>query len=174
MLVSDPNEIEKVFRNEGQLPSRAKIFTENVKWIHDKNMLPEGVFSATGAYWKRLRSAMSRQVVPRRIANYTPGLCNVANDLCNHFASQRNANGWINDIFDTMGKWSLKDVSYIVFDEQIDVFSGEDARGAILVKASQDLMTSAAMIAQAQNIRKLGRDMKRRYDQLSEACNKEH
>ena len=133
---------------------------------------------------------MSRQVVPRRIANYTPGLCNIANDLCNHFASQRNANGWINDIFDAMGNWSLKSVSYIVFDEQIDVFSGEDARGAILVKASQDLMTSAAMIAQAlpiykifptksykfyvnslQNIRKLGRDlMKRRYDQLSEAC----
>ena len=50
VLVSDPNEIQTVFRNEGQLPSRAKIFTENVKWIHDKNMLPEGVFSATGAY----------------------------------------------------------------------------------------------------------------------------
>ena len=69
---------------------------------------------------------MSKQVVPRRVANYTPGLFSISNDLCDHFASQRDANGWMNDIFDAMGKWSLKGVSYVVFDEQIDVFSGED------------------------------------------------
>ena len=190
VLVSDPSGIEKAFRNEGQWPSRGTVVTENVKWINDKNKISEGVISASGADWKRLRSAMSKQVVPRRLANYTSGLCSVSNDLCNHFASQRDANGWMNDIFDAMGKWSLKGVSYVVFDEQINVFSGEDARGALFIKASQDFIESLAMITQAlpiykvfptkpykfyvsslQNIRKLGRDlMKHRHDQLSEAC----
>ena len=44
----------------------------------------------------------------------------------------------MNDIFDAMGKRSLKGVSYVVFDEQIDVFSGEYARAATFVKASQE------------------------------------
>ena len=189
VVVSDPGGIEEIFRSEGQWPSRGK-FEENIKWIHDKNKMPDGLVFSTGADWKRLRSAMSKQVVPRRVANYTTGLCNVSNDLCNHFASQRDANGWMDDIFDAMGKWSLKGVSYVVFDEQIDVFSGEDARGAIFVKASQDFIESLGAISDSlpiykvfptkpykfyvsslQNIRKLGRDlMKRRYDQLSEAC----
>ena len=189
VIVSDPNAIEEVFRNEGHWPSRDRV-EETMKDIHSKIELPDGLVLSTGANWKRLRSAMSRQVVPRRVANYTSGLYDVSNELCNHFVSQRDANGWMNDIFDAMGKWSLKGVSYVVFDEQIDVFSGEDARAAAFVKASQDFIESLLMITQAlpvykvfptkpykfyvsslQNIRKLGRDlMKRRYDQLSEAC----
>ena len=85
----------------------------------------------TGANWKKLRSDLSRQVVPKRLTNYSPGgLSSISNDLCDHFASQRDADGWMNDILDAMGKWSLKGVSYVVFDEQIDVFSDEDALGA--------------------------------------------
>ena len=124
---------------------------------------------------------MSGQVVPKILANYTSGLCNVSNDLCNHFASQRDANGWMNDIFDTMGKWSLKGVSYVVFDEQIDVFSGEDARAAAFIKASQEFVEALGLasgillfyrniptwtkdiyVTKVQNIRKLGRDLIKR------------
>ena len=189
LLVSDPEGTEEMFRNEGEWPSRGS-FEKNVQWIHDKNKLPDGLLFSSGADWKRLRSAMSKQLVPKRVANYTPGLCNVSNDLCSHFASQRDGSGWMNDIYDAMGKWSLKGISYVVFDEQIDVFSGEDARGAAFVKASRDFNDSLASVVYAlplykvfstkpykfyvsslQNIRKLGRDlMKRRYDQLSEAC----
>ena len=84
------------------------------------------------------------KVVPRRVANYTPGLFGVSKDLCDHLARQRDDNGWMNDIFDAMGKWSLKGVSYVVFDEQIDVFSGEDARAAF-VKASQEFVEALGL-----------------------------
>ena len=189
ILVSDPERTEEMFRSEGEWPSRGS-FEKNIKWIHNKIKTPDGLAFSTGADWKKLRSAMSRQVVPRRLANYTPGLFRVSKDLCDYFASQREANGWMNDIYDAMQKWSLKGISYVVFDEQIDVFSGEDPRGAALVKASRDFIHSLGSIAYAiplykifptksykfyvnssKNIRKLGRDlMKHRYDQLSEAC----
>ena len=55
----------------------------------------------------------------------------------------------MNDIYDAMGKWSLKGISYVVFDEQIDVFSGEDARGAAFVKASRDFNDSLASVVYA-------------------------
>ena len=189
VVVSDPNAIEEVFRNEGHWPCRGR-YEEALKEIHCKIELPDGLVLSTGANWKKLRSAMSRQVVPKRLANYSSGLSSISKDLCDHFASQRDANGWMNDIFDAMGKWSLKGVSYVVFDEQIDVFSGEDAKAAALVKASQEFVEAVGLasgvllfyrniptwtkdiyVTKVQNIRKLGRDfMKRRYDQLSEDC----
>ena len=188
VLVSDVKEIEELFRNEGTWPSRG--LEENVRWINIKNKMPEGLLVSLGEDWKKLRSAMSRQVVPRRVANYTSGLCKITEDLCDHLAAQRGADYWVDDIFDAMGKWSLKAVTYVVFDEQIDVFSGRDARAEEFVKASLDFIESLGLIAGAipvykyfptkrykfyvtslQNIRKLGRNLiEHRFDKLSEAC----
>ena len=188
VLVTDVKAIQELFRNEGSRPYRG--FEENIKWINTKNKMPDGLAFSLGEDWKKLRSAMSRQVVPRRVANYTPGLCKISEDLCDHLAAQRGTDGWVDDIFDATGKWSLKGVTYVVFDEQIDVFSGRDARTEEFVKASLDFIESLGLIAGAipvykifptkrykfyvtsqQNIRKLGRNLiKHRFDKLSEAC----
>ena len=188
LLVADVKGIEELFRNEGLRPSRG--LEENVRWINNKNKMPEGLLISIGEDWKKLRSAMSRQVVPRRVANYTPGLCKISEDLCDHLAAQKDIDGWVGDIFDATAKWSLKGVSFVVFDEKFDVFSGRDARALEFVNASLNFIESLGLIASAlpvykifptkrykfyvtsqQNIRKLGRNlMKHRFDKLNEAC----
>ena len=177
VLVSDPEGIGEVFRNEGPWPSRGG-FEENVQWINTKHKLSTGLAFSTGATWRKLRSTMSRQVLPIRIANYIPGLCKVSEDLCDHLAAQRDSNGWMNDVFDATGKWSLKGVSFVVFGKQIDVFSGKDAKGSNFVKASQNFNEAHTVISTAlplykifptkrykfyinsvKNMRRLGRDL---------------
>ena len=112
LSVTDVKGIEELFRNEGSRPSRG--FEENIKWIHNKNKMSDGLAFSVGETWKKLRSAMSRQVVPRRVANYTPGLCKISEDLCDHLAAQKDIDGWVGDIFDATGKWSLKGVSFVM------------------------------------------------------------
>ena len=189
VLVSDPEGIGEVFRNEGPWPSRGG-FEENVQWINTKHKISNGLAFSTGAAWRKLRSTMSRQIVPRKIANYIPGLCKVSEDLCDHLAAQRNTDGWVDDVFDATGKWSLKGVSFVVFGEQIDVFSGRDAKGATFVKASQDFNEALTVISSAlpvykifptnkykfylnsvKDMRRLGRDLlNTHYDDSGEAC----
>ena len=78
MIMSDPNATEEVFRNEGHCPSRVR-FEKALKEIHGEIELPDGLVLSTGANWKRLQYAMSKQVVPRRVANYIPGLFSISN-----------------------------------------------------------------------------------------------
>ena len=77
MIMSDPNATEEVFRNEGHCPSRVRF--EKALKIHSEIELPDGLVLSTGANWKRLRYAMSKQVVRRRVANYIPGLFSISN-----------------------------------------------------------------------------------------------
>ena len=66
--------------NEREWPSRGS-FEKNVK-IHNKIKTPDGLAFSTGEDWNpRFRSSMSRQVVPRRVTNYTSGLFGISKDL---------------------------------------------------------------------------------------------
>lgn len=72
VIVSDPTAVETVMRNEGRIPSRGKQAEDMLKWIHDKNNIPESMFFSGGESWRRIRSAMSKQIVLRRLNTFTP------------------------------------------------------------------------------------------------------
>ena len=189
LLVSDPDAIETVLRSEGSWPSRSRDAEDKAKWIHNKNNIAESLAFSSGAEWKRLRSAVSKQVVPRRVSNYTTGLFGVSEALCNHFACQRDAEGLVGDISDAMSKWALKGISYVVFNEDINVFSTEDPHVAAFIKASQNFVESLSAISAAlpifkiyptkkykfyvtsvQNMHEIGRNLlKRHFDKVKAA-----
>ncbi len=62
-----------------------------------------------GEDWKRIRSAIGKQVIPRRVGNLTPVLCDVTEDLLNHLEETTTSNGErIEDITLIMTKWAFQ------------------------------------------------------------------
>ena len=146
LLVSGPEAIETVLRSEGRLPTRGSL-EANISWIHKKNDMCEGMIFSSGAEWRRLRSALSKQIIPRRVANFIPSFYAVSDALCIHLANQRNEADWVDDVHDILGKWALKGIASIVFKKDIDVFSGNDPDAAAFIKTSQDFIESMDKVA---------------------------
>lgn len=46
--------------------------------------------------WKRIRSAISKQVIPKRVSNLTVPICDITDDLLNYLS--KTDNGKIDDI----------------------------------------------------------------------------
>ncbi len=62
-----------------------------------------------GEDWKRIRSAINKQVIPRRVSNLTPPLCSVTDDLLNHLEEITSSNGGrVEDVTPIMTKWAFQ------------------------------------------------------------------
>lgn len=146
VIINDPKATEVVMRSEGKWPSRSAMIEDNFQWIHRKNNVPDGLVFSSGKNWKRLRSAIAKQVIPRRLSNFTSALYSVADDLCDHLASSRSQEGEIADIWPSMQNWALKGVSRVVFNEDIDVHSGKDPMSRELVEAAVAFNASISRI----------------------------
>ena len=142
VIVSDPAALETVMRNEGALPSRGKRAEKNFTWIHDKNQIPTNLVFAGGETWKKFRSAMSKQVVPRALYNFTPSLYSVARDLCQHLSYKKDAHGTVANIQEDLQNWALKSVTRVVFEEDIDTLSGKDPVAKKFVSTAVDFVAS--------------------------------
>ena len=150
VIVSDPDLVEQVCRSEGKLPCRSSAFEKSAKWIHKKNDLSDTLMFAYQDEWKRLRSAMSKQVMPHRLSHFTPSLCSIADELCDHMtAIQKEGSRQVDDVYPYLQKWALKGVSKIVFNESIDIFSGKNSQANDFVQAAMDYNNSISTIGQA-------------------------
>ena len=61
-----------------------------------------------GEEWKRLRSSASKQIVPRRVANYAPGLCEVGDDFVEYIRRKRRPDGYLEDVYSALMKWAFQ------------------------------------------------------------------
>ena len=128
VVINDADFVQTVFRNEGKIPVRNTTLELNNKWIHEKNNMPVEMVYSHKDDWKRLRSAMTKQVTPRRITHFTEPLSLVSDSLCEHIRNTRDANGWMTDIWRPMQNWALRGTTKIVFDEDIDTFSDKNGQ----------------------------------------------
>ena len=151
VVVSDADLVEQVCRSEaGKIPCRSTMIEKNVEWIHKKNDLSDGLVYAYQDEWKRLRSAMSKQVTPHRLSHFTPSLCSIADELCDHMtAVQKEGSGQVDGVYPYLQKWALKGVSKIVFNENVDVFSGKNSQANDFVRAAIDFVESLFIIGRA-------------------------
>ena len=106
VVTNDPEATETIMRNEGKWPSRSPVIEDNFHWIHRKINVPVGLVSSSGENWRRLRTAMAKQVIPRRLANFTSALYSVSDDLCSHLTSIRNQDGVVANIWPSMQNWA--------------------------------------------------------------------
>ena len=126
VVINDADSVQTVFRNEGKIPVKNTTMELNNKWIHEQNNMPVGMVFSHKNDWKRLRSAMTKQVTPRRVTHFTEPLSLVSDSLCEHIRNTRDANGWMTDIWRPMQNWALRGTTKIVFDEDIDTFSDKN------------------------------------------------
>ena len=59
--------------------------------------------------WKRIRSAIGKQVIPRRVGNLTAPLCDITDDLINYLKETNN--GEIEDLTPVMTSWAFQSES---------------------------------------------------------------
>jgi len=108
-----------------------------------------------GNEWKRIRSAGKKQIIPRRVGNYAAALGKFANQLGDHLYTTRNTKGCVADVQTEMMKYAFQGVSYFVFNETLDVYSGTDEHVKKFQTAGIEFIESLAMIASALPLYKL-------------------
>ena len=61
-----------------------------------------------GEDWRHLRSSASKYVVPRRVANYAPGLCEIGDSFVEHLRLKRDSDGYVEDVNSALVKWAFQ------------------------------------------------------------------
>ena len=61
-----------------------------------------------GEEWKRIRSSASKQIVPRRVANYAPGLCEIGDGFVEYIRRKRGHDGYLEDVSSALTKWAFQ------------------------------------------------------------------
>lgn len=64
--------------------------------------------------WQSLRSRVNKQILPQRVAAFTPLLSEVALEFVNHLKEKQDKDGYINDICQPLVKWAFEGESVCV------------------------------------------------------------
>ncbi|XP_064393549.1 probable cytochrome P450 49a1 [Halichondria panicea] len=147
VFVNSANAVETMFRAEGKYPSRSSMFEHTVTNIHKHSNWPSGLIFAHGEDWKRIRSAIGKQVIPRRVGNLTPVLCDVTEDLLNHLEETTTSNGErIEDITLIMTKWAFQNTAYFVFGENLEVYNTDKRTHQEFMEAGLEFIKQVGLI----------------------------
>lgn len=152
-------------------------------------------FYSIGELWKRYRSNASRQVVPRRVANFVEPLCVIAEGLLSHLETLQDEDGNVQDITPEMYKWAFQGkhadssnrifsaggsrfffvaigVSYLVYGEKIDTFSTSDPEHHDFIEAATHFLQSFPAVMSGPILVKMFPS--RRYRDYMKAAKKMH
>jgi cytochrome P450 family 49 subfamily A len=106
--VCDPNDIERVFRNEGYPASRGDLL-KSATYYREKG-LPTS-FSGQDESWHVHRSAVAPKLLPpRALKPFFAEQCNVADDTIVKFKDGRNP-----DISDQLAKLAMENIAVMIF-----------------------------------------------------------
>ena len=61
-----------------------------------------------GKEWKHIRSYASKQVIPRRVANYAPGLCEIGDGFVEYIRCKRGPDGYLEDVNSALTKLAFQ------------------------------------------------------------------
>ena len=65
-------------------------------------------FYRGGKEWKHIRSSASKQIIPRRVANYAPGLCEIGDGFVEYIRHKRGPDGLLEDVSSALMKWAFQ------------------------------------------------------------------
>ena len=106
--ICDPDDIERVYRNEGYPASRGDVIAAST-YYREKG-LPKGLNGGDES-WHVQRSAVAPKLLPpRQLQPFFAELCNVADDAIVHFKHGRNL-----DISDQLARLAMENVAVLLF-----------------------------------------------------------
>ena len=149
VVLSNADAVKTILANEGKYPVRNTTMEKNFTWIHHKSKMPMAMFMSHKSDWKRLRSAMTKQVIPHKLALFTGPMCSIADELCDHIKEIRSSDGWIEDIWGRMQMWALKGATRVIFNEDVDTFSGKNPKAMEFVEATLAFIRSIGEIGRS-------------------------
>eukprot|EP00731_Ephydatia_muelleri_P031105 Em0022g619a len=121
VVVSSPDAAAKVFRAEGKYPVR--LYSQaDVSWIYTNAGSPPAIAFAVGEQWKHVRSLSAKQIVPQRVANYAPGLCEIGDRFMRYIRHKRDSDGVVEDVNRALVKWAFQGIGYMTLGEKLDTF----------------------------------------------------
>jgi cytochrome P450 len=139
IVTSDTAAIEQLFQVEGKFPRRT--YNSPLDWALEKTNLPTGILFSRGEHWRRLRSAMNKQITLSNIYQLLPVLNSVYDDFPK-LVENTKENGQVNDIFPLLITCVINGVSSIIFGTRMSTTGGE------LSKESQKIVDTTVDIVQ--------------------------
>ncbi|XP_022338731.1 cytochrome P450 302a1, mitochondrial-like [Crassostrea virginica] len=121
--ISDPKDIEEVFRSDSKHPVRQaffmlahynKKFNENV----------QGLLTSHGEDWQTVRKNVQQKMLkPKAVAAYLPEHSIVADELWNHVMSLRDQEKEVDDLRPILDKYATECVGVVCFSKRLGAFS---------------------------------------------------
>ncbi|XP_019631487.1 PREDICTED: cytochrome P450 10-like [Branchiostoma belcheri] len=136
VVISDPKEIERVFRNEGRYPERRPLVS--VQIYREAKKLPAGLANLTGEEWQRVRSSVQKDMMrPKTVGAYAALQDDVTRDLVDvirALTGKEESGGQIHNFINYVYRWALEAISVVVLDKRLgsltldDLEPGSDAQ----------------------------------------------
>lgn len=122
----DPNDIEKVFRNEGKCPMRPGFSA--VKYYRNKHRHDfhgkVGLFTEDKDEWYSIRSKTQATMMrPKVISSYMPELNHVADDMIMLMKAKRQQNLQIDLFMSKLYNWALESIGVFALDTRFGCLS---------------------------------------------------
>ncbi|XP_069672594.1 probable cytochrome P450 301a1, mitochondrial [Periplaneta americana] len=130
VVLFNPDDVEKVFRNEGPSPSREPSHTiKYYRTVTRKDLFQDmaGSISMSGEEWRTFRSKVNQPMMQPRVTKlYVAPINSVADDFLKRIKSLRNEKQEMPENFmNELHKWSLESIVYIAMDKRLGCLEGE-------------------------------------------------
>ncbi|XP_068722710.1 cytochrome P450 10-like isoform X2 [Montipora capricornis] len=123
VAISNPDDVEYLFRNEGKWPQRDPPFPLWDKYKQERNR-GHGVGSLQGEEWHRIRRILNMKMLrPKVTEGYAEPLNDVVADFLSQIKTIRDADGIILSLQDELFKWSLESIGTVLFETRFGSFS---------------------------------------------------
>ncbi|XP_048730635.2 cytochrome P450 302a1, mitochondrial-like [Ostrea edulis] len=120
--LSDPKDIEEVFRSDAKHPLRQAFFMlahYNKKY----NKKVQGLLTSHGEDWHGIRKNVQQKMLrPRAVASYLPEQSIVADELWDHVISLRNQEKEVEDLRPELDKYAAECVGVVCFSKRLGAF----------------------------------------------------
>ncbi|XP_066267323.1 probable cytochrome P450 49a1 [Branchiostoma lanceolatum] len=128
VVISDPKEIGKVFRNEGRYPERLPLMS--VKIYRELKKLPLGVAILNGEEWQRVRSSVQKEIMrPKTVGAYASLQDDVSRDLVDvirALTEKEESGGQVHNFINYVYRWALESISVVVLDKRLGCLTLDD------------------------------------------------
>lgn len=144
LMISDPNDFELVFRNEGVWPTRVGIATFD---HYRKDLRPDvfknmgGLLSDQGESWGKTRSIVNPIMLkPSTVSAYISTIDEIAIEFCDRIKTLRDEKNEMpaNFLYE-LNKWALESIASIALDQRLHILDGqqddENSKATQLIKS---------------------------------------
>ncbi|KAK2719090.1 hypothetical protein QYM36_004800 [Artemia franciscana] len=144
VAVTEPADIEKVFRSDSKFPERPGFLTlKNYREKKTEHFDKSGILVMSGPEWWEIRSKVQQPMLkPQNIAMYLPAMESVSKEMVERIKVLRDENMETpEDFINEMYKWALESVALVALDAKLGCLDGTlkpNSESQLMITATND------------------------------------